>query len=165
MKNVRHIIFLPLAAMVLTACATSPKFDTSGIDASITPRRAVDEIKTLQGVVVLWGGVIISSYNLKDATQLEILVYPLDFEQRPDTEKTPLGRFLAEQDGYLETTDFTQGHLITVRGTLKDKRIGHIGETEYIYPVVKINQLHLWPKQSDFSESRIHFSIGVIFSN
>lgn len=165
MMDIRHIIILLLAAMVLTACATSPKFDTAGIDVSITPQGAVDEIKTLQGVAVLWGGVIIASYNLKDSTQLEILAYPLDINQRPDTEKTPLGRFLAEQDGYLETADFAQGRLLTVRGTLKDKRIGHIGETEYIYPVVKINQLHLWLKQSDFSEPRIQFGIGVIFHN
>lgn len=163
--KIRNIIILMLATLVLTACATSPKFDTRDIDASITPQGVVDKIKTLQGVPVLWGGVIIASNNLKNSTQLEILVYPLDINQRPDTEQTPLGRFLAEQEGYLETSDFTQGQLITVRGTLKDRRTGHVGETEYIYPVVKINKLHLWKKQSGFSEPRIQFGIGVMFRN
>jgi len=163
--KIRHFVSLLLSALVLSACATSPKFDTSGIDTNITPQIAVDKIKTLQGAPVIWGGVIIASNNLKDSTQLEILIYPLDINHKPDTEQTPLGRFLAEQEGYLETADFTQGRLITVRGVLNDKRIGHIGETEYVYPVVKINQLHLWQKQSDFSEPRIQFGIGVMFHN
>lgn len=165
MMNNHHIIILLLTIMVLSACATSPKFDARDIDINITPQRAVDEIKTLHGVPVLWGGIIIASNNLKDSTQLEILAYPLDGNHRPDIERATLGRFLAEQEGYLETSDFTQGRLITLKGTLKDKRTGHIGETEYIYPVVKINQLHLWRKQSDFSEPRIQFGIGVMFHN
>lgn len=163
--KIRYIITLLFTALTLSACATSPKFDTSDIDASINPKRAVDEIKTLQNIPVLWGGIIIASNNLKDLTQLEILAYPLDINQRPDIEQSPLGRFLANQEGYLETTDFAQGRLITVRGTLKDKQIGRIGESEYVYPVVKINQLHLWKKQSEFSEPRIQFGIGVMFHN
>ena len=163
--NMRHIIILLLAALTLTACASTPKFDTSGIDASITPQAAVEKIKSLQGVPVLWGGVIITSNNLKDSTQFEILAYPLDVDQRPDTEKNPLARFLAEQDGYLETSDFTQGRLITVMGALKDTRKGNIGDVEYTYPVVIINQLHLWPKQRDFSEPRIQFGIGIMLHN
>lgn len=165
MMNIHHIIILLLAALVLTACASSPKFDTSGIDASITPQVAVEKIKPSQGVSILWGGVIIASNNLKDSTQFEILAYPLDVDQSPDTEKNPLGRFLAEQDGYLEISDFTQGRLITVRGTLKDKRKGHIGDVEYTYPVVRINQLHLWSKQRDLSEPRIQFGIGIMLHN
>lgn len=43
-----------------------------------------------------------------------ILIGTYGYDQRPDIEKTSLGRFLAEQDGYLETTDFTQGRLILI---------------------------------------------------
>ena len=151
------------ASVVLAACATTPKFDASGIDLSISPQQAVAE--TMQGVQVLWGGVIISSANLKDVTQFEVLAYPLDSDQRPDTDKAPLGRFLALQPGYLETSDYAQGRLISVSGTLQDKRGGRIGETEYVYPVVKINQLHLWRKRGEASEPQFHIGIGVMFHN
>ena len=165
MKNRHHIIFLFFATVVLAACATAPKFDTSGMDLSISPQQAVAESKTLQGVQVLWGGVIISSANLKDVTQFEILAYPLSSDQKPDTGRDPLGRFLAIQEGYLETSDYAQGRLITITGTLQDKRSGRIGETEYIYPVLNINQLHLWKKRGDSSEPQFHIGIGVMFHN
>lgn len=165
MKNISHIVFLLFASVVLAACATTPKFDTSGIDLSISPQQAVAETETLQGVQVLWGGVIITSANLKDVTQFEILAYPLASNQRPDTDKPPQGRFLALHEGYLETSDYAQGRLISLSGTLQDKRSGRIGETEYIYPVLKINQLHLWKKRGDASEPQFHIGIGVMFHN
>lgn len=152
-------------AIFLSACATSPNFDTAGIDTSMTPKRAVDESQTLQGEPVLWGGVVINSTNLKDSTQLEILAYPLDSNQKPNREQDPLGRFLAVHEGYLETADYAQGRLITVRGTFGDKRIGKVGESEYTYPVVNINQLHLWSKQDASTESQVQFGFGLMIHN
>jgi outer membrane lipoprotein len=154
-----------LVATFLNACATSPNFDTTGIDTSMTPKRAVDENQVLQSEPVLWGGVVINSTNLKDSTQLEILAYPLDSYQRPNRDQEPLGRFLAVHKGYLETTDYAQGRLITVRGTFGNKRVGRVGEAEYSYPVVNINQLHLWSKQSGSTEPQIQFGFGLMIHN
>ncbi len=166
MKNLHQSLTLILAFILLQACATTPKFDTSDVNLDITPQQASDSTDALQGIRVLWGGVIIASSNLKDATQLEVLAYPLAPNQRPDIDKAPLGRFLARQTGYLETTDYAQGRLITLSGLLREPREGRIGESEYIYPVVEIDRLHLWPKQRGGSpETRFHFGLGVIFSN
>ncbi|MEW5755108.1 MAG: Slp family lipoprotein [Pseudomonadota bacterium] len=154
---------ISLATLLLTACATTPKMDTTGIDLSVTPQRAVAEAQALQGAPLLWGGVIINSANLKDTTQLEILAYPLQSDQRPDTDQTPLGRFIAQQDGYLEISDYAQGRLVTVKGTLLPSRAGRIGETEYTYPVLHATQLHLWPKRGSAPETRVQFGIGVLF--
>ena len=151
--------------MFLAACATSPNFDTAGIDTSLTPQQAVAGNQAIQGEPVLWGGVVINSTNLKDSTQLEILAYPLDSNQRPNRQQEPLGRFLAVHEGYLETTDYAQGRLITVRGIIFDNRIGNVGEAEYTYPVVNINQLHLWSKQSGSTESQVQFGIGIMIHN
>ena len=163
MKNRCHIVFMLFAAMLLFSCVTRGKFPSNGIDLSMTPQRAVAESAALQNVLMLWGGVIISSVNLNEATQFEILAYPLTAEQKPDTEQTPVGRFLALQEGYLEITDYAQGRLITVLGTLQDKRSGRIGKSDYFYPVLNINQLHLWSKRSQPQEAQFHFGLGVIF--
>lgn len=152
-----------LSAVLLSACSTPAKFASNGIDLSITPQRAVAESATLQNVQLLWGGVIISTINLTDATQFEILAYPLTSQQRPDLNQSPIGRFLAVQQGYLEITDYAPGRLMTVSGTLQGKRSGRIGESEYIYPLLNINQLHLWAKPVQRNETQFHFGLGVMF--
>jgi outer membrane lipoprotein len=157
-----QLLFILFTAILLNACATSPKFDIVGIDTTITPQRAVNESQSLQGEPVLWGGVVIVSTNLKDSTQIEILAYPLDSNQRPNREQEPLGRFLAEHAGYLETTDYAQGRLITIKGTLGGQRSGRVGEAEYVYPVVIIMQQHLW---SDSSKSQVQFGFGLMIHN
>lgn len=166
MTSLGRALVLSLAATLIQACATTPKFDTGDISPDITPRQAAEQASSLQGTRVLWGGVIIASNNLETATQLEVLAYPLNSRQRPDTDEAPLGRFLARQTGYLETTDYAPGRLISVSGTVQQTRQGRIGESEYTYPVIQIDQLHLWPKQGGASpQTRFHFGIGVMFSN
>lgn len=150
-----------IAAFALVGCAGTPKFDTTGIDASITPQRVIAEETPPGKVDVLWGGMILSSKNLKDTTELEVLAYPLAPDQEPDPGKPPLGRFLAVQGGFLETADFAQGRNITIRGTLDGIRTGQIGEADYRYPLVRISQIHLWPLQTEAAEPRVRFGIGV----
>jgi outer membrane lipoprotein len=160
--HLSRLLLMLLAAIFLNACASSPKFDTAGVDVKLTPQRVVNENDALKGEPVLWGGVVIDSTNLKHSTQIEILAYPLSSNHRPDREQAPLGRFLAVHTGYLETADYAPGRQITVRGTLADKRIGRVGEAEYTYPVVNITQLHLW---SGSSESQIQFGFGLMIHN
>lgn len=149
--------------LLLGACAIGPKYDTSAIDPELTPQRAVAE--AVQNKPVVWGGVIINAENLKQATQFEILAYPLNSNQKPDVGKPPLGRFLAQKAGYLETADYAQGRLLTVNAIVQDSRVGRIGESDYTYPLVNIRQQYLWPQRSEPSDTRFHFSIGVMFRN
>jgi outer membrane lipoprotein len=165
MSALRQIALLVFASLLLSACATTPKFDTSGIDMSITPQRAAAESESLRDSTLLWGGVIIAAHNLKEETQLEILGYPLDSDQRPEMETRPLGRFIAVQTGYLETSDYTEGRLVTVSGTLDKNLVGRIGESEYTYPVLKINKLYLWPRRGETPQTQFHLGIGVMFHN
>jgi len=151
-----------LLALLLVSCATRPAFDTEGVDPELTPKRAVVDSGSLHGKDVIWGGIVVAGTNLKESTQLEILAYPLDSSQRPRTNEPALGRFLAIQSGYLETTDYEQGRQITVRGTLGTLRKGQVGESDYLYPVVNIKQLHLWQKEGEYIEPRFHFGIGVM---
>jgi outer membrane lipoprotein len=165
MKNKRQLTIQLFFVLFITACATTPIFDTSSIDLSITPEQAANNAVTLEGSPLLWGGIIINSTNLKEETQLEVLAYPLDSKQKPDVEKQPLGRFLAIEPEYLETSIYSQGRSITVSGTLQINRIGRIGEAEYTYPVLKINQLQLWKSRGKSGETRFHFGVGVMFHN
>ena len=166
MKNNFCILsVLLLVTLFLVGCATTKAFNTEGVDLSLSPKRATVESEALKGKTVLWGGMVIATTNLKDNTQIEILAYPLDSYQRPMIEEQALGRFLAIQSGYLEPADYAQGRYITVRGTLGATRMGRVGESEYVYPVVNLNQLKLWPKEGEYVEPRVRFGIGVMIRN
>lgn len=162
MKTLRLTVPL-LGLLLLSACADLPKFDTSQVDKSLLPTHVSSDLPTTRGKTVMWGGTILSSKNLKDATRLEVLAYPLDEDGWPQREQKPLGRFMLTQKGYLETADYAQGRVITVIGIVTGTQQGKIGDTAYTYPLIQAQQLHLWRKGDRKSNTGVHFGIGVIF--
>lgn len=160
----RRLLTRPAAVsgvFIVAACAATPKFDTALYDAELMPSQVVASIDTTQGKAVMWGGTIVQSTNSNNGTQLEVLAYPLDRQQRPNEEKPAWGRFLAIKDGYLETMDFAQGRHVTLAGQITSVQQGTIGEATYTYPVVKVNEVFLWPIGQTSSEPRFTFGIGV----
>jgi len=164
MRKLLHIALLLAGTLLLAACASTPGFVTEGVDTTLTPQQALSEESLLQGKRVLWGGMIINSTNLKQQTRLEVLAYPLDSDHYPQTDKPPYGRFLLLREGYLETVDYAPGRLVSVVGRFTGSRRGRIDQSDYTYPLVTAEQLHLWPSGGR-SEPRFHFGIGVMFSN
>jgi outer membrane lipoprotein len=165
MNRVRFpkVFLIALLAALLAACASEPPLKTEGVDKGLTPNEAATGTKP--GARVLWGGVIVASTNLKEETQIEVLGFPLGDDQQPKTDDKPLGRFVVLHPGYLETADYASGRRITVVGSLTGTRPGRIGESDYTYPVVKPDRIHLWPRDSarQSTEPRFHFGVGVIF--
>lgn len=165
MKRYMPRILLSLAALALSGCASGPKFDLADVDRELTPARAVANIDAARNQRTLWGGVIVASRNLKDATQLEVLGYPLGRDGKPKRDDPPQHRFLITQPGYLETADYAEGRLVSAVGTVTGTQDGKVGEARYVYPVLSATQLHLWPREtySRPNEPQIHFGVGVIF--
>ena len=157
----RYLTILYLAAL-LAGCATAPPFDMSGADPKLTPNRAGVNIEAARGQRAAWGGVVINTRNLKDATEIEVLGYPLDSSGRPDTGASPQRRFLLVRDGYLESADYRNGRLISAVGAITGAREGKVGEAPYVYPVLRADQLYLWPiADQRRTDPRIHFGVGV----
>ena len=117
------------------------------------------------GSRVLWGGVILKAENLTDATMVEILGYPVDRRQRPLPGEEPQGRFIAEFDGFVEPLEFPNGRYVTVFGPLADPVTGLVGEASYQYPVVSVEQSHLWRPQDLPRPPRISFGVGISVGN
>ncbi|MBA2491634.1 MAG: Slp family lipoprotein [Gammaproteobacteria bacterium] len=150
-------------ALLLAACASGPGISTDGANQTVTPSQASVEMDVLRGDQVLWGGTIVNSTNLENSTRLEVLGYPLDGSQRPDTSAQPTGRFLTMEKGYLETVDYGQGRLVTIKGALNETQKGAIGEADYTYPVVQADRIYLWPEESDAArrDSGVNFGFGI----
>lgn len=153
-------VLVTLLALVLGACATGPRFDTGTYSQSPTPAEAALDAELWQGSNVLWSGVILNSVNHEDGTELEVLGYPLAGGQRPDTARSPIGRFIVFKDEYLETVDYDEGRMITVAGEFVETRRGLVGEARFTYPVVAADDLYLWARDGGARRDP-QFSIGI----
>lgn len=138
----------------------SPAFGSALIGcASNTPKEIRDEPKPSlrlaevrsgpvpAGARVRWGGTIANTENKKDETWLEIVERDLDRSGRPYGSDRSGGRFLARLPGFLEPTVYAQGRLITVSGVLEPNVTRRIGEHDYTFAVVNVQEHYLWPKQ------------------
>lgn len=163
MTMVRRLVFV--TALGLAACASSPKFDVRDVDPLLTPQRAVERADDVKEFRILWGGIIVGSRNAEKTTQLEVIAYPLDKNQRPRPDRETLGRFFADYSGYLETVDYAPGREITVLGTLSAPRAVRVDNVTNSFPAVTTRDVYLWPKRSDDSEPRVRFGIGVMIHN
>jgi outer membrane lipoprotein len=158
----RKKFFILILISLLVACASTPKFDVSQVDNSLIPQNVATAPTAYLGKTVLWGGIILDIRNLSGSTQIELLAYPLSRDQRPLTNNRPLGRFLINQEGFLDPAIYAQGQKVTVLGSVGNNQQGKVGESIYSYPVINAEQLQLWSPQSE-SQTRFSFGLGVIF--
>jgi outer membrane lipoprotein len=161
MPNLPPRLSVPLlAALLLGGCAT--RFDIGAAEHRITPQQAANNIGLVQNKTIAWGGIIVASRNLASQTQLEILSYPLDEHGRPDREAKAGGRFIALHPGYLELTNYAEGRLVTMTGAVSETRAGSVGESRYVYPVLAVKTLFLWPTpEEEANKPQFHFGVGV----
>ena len=159
-RSVLAMPWLIVSLLLLSGCVTP--YDIGTADPRVTPVEAAKDVAGMLNPNVAWGGLIAAAKNLKDKTELEVVGYPLDSENRPDSNAAPTGRFLVTQPGYLETADYAPNRLITVVGRVTATRNGTVGEAAYVYPVVVASKMRLWPKPTaQQREPGFHFGIGV----
>ncbi|WP_421620769.1 Slp family lipoprotein [Alkalilimnicola ehrlichii] len=161
------LMLLSLLGLLLAACAAGPRYGTEAVNMDLTPLGVAAEPEAFTGERVVWGGIIVASENLKDSTRMEVLSYPLDRSQRPRTERSPQGRFLVSQPGYVETADYAPGRQITLSGRVEEVIDGRIGEADYRYPRVIPDDLYLWQREAGPAQSgpRVRFGVGIILTN
>lgn len=155
-------LLLLVGVVALAGCVTPP-LDAEKASVQLTPEQVKASPDKAKGSVI-WGGVIVSSVNLVDRTQFEILAYPLDRHQRPATSKKSLGRFLLQSPDYIETQNYAPGRELTTIGTLQGITKGEVGDASYDYPTVTISDVHLWHPDNSHEKPRFIFGIGLNIS-
>ncbi len=156
-----------IAALLLgtTSCAVGPRYDTRQAEINLTPAMVSASPAAHASAQVIWGGVIVVTRNQPGYTEMEILSYPLDNGQRPDTRRTAQGRFIAHYSGYLEGVDYAPGRQITLRGRVEKVLQGKVGEAPYTFPQVQADDIYLWPidnRTQSTTQPQFHFGVGVI---
>ncbi|MGE0473276.1 MAG: Slp family lipoprotein [Nitrospirales bacterium] len=129
--------------------ATLPGDLASRVDLHLNFLQIKESPDSHKGKLVMLGGQILEARRLKDSTQLIILQLPLIDEQEPVTELTQSqGRFIANQQEFLDPATVPSGTRVTVVGEISGSQSQSLDETTYDYPTVIIKNLKVWPKIS-----------------
>lgn len=102
------------------------------------------------GAHIRWGGRLLQVLPERERTCFEILSLPLDGEARPKTIADPGRRFLACREGFADPAAFPDDRPVTVTGRLTGFVTREIGDYDYLYPVVRIESLFVWPERPEY---------------
>lgn len=128
----------------LTACAPMSQGIRRQADESAPFLEIQKNPDKFRGMVVIWGGVIIETTNLKESTAIKVMQTALDIQERPTNLDSSEGRFIILVDRFLDPDIFKKGRQVTVGGVIAGKETQPIGEIQYIYPLVQAKELKLW---------------------
>jgi outer membrane lipoprotein len=154
---IRHPLFrflaLGLLLIAVSACATKPiakqyRQEAKAEDLSFS--MVLQDPDAYLDAIVLWGGIIIETKNLKEGTELIVLETPLGRDERPKSAQHTRGRFIAMSSKFLDPAVYKARKKITVAGQVAGQKNLTIDKTTYSYPVVTIKQLHLWKKRPPY---------------
>lgn len=155
-------IVLPALLLGLAACAPAPIYKAAPGTLAATPSQVAQTPEQFSQGQVIWGGRVVGVHNLPDHSEIEILAYPLDSSQRPRFGAGASGRFIAIVPGYAEPMNYPGGAPITVDGQLAGTHVGKVGEADYVFPLVKTAQSHVWtPDEMRSGHPNISFGLGV----
>lgn len=144
MNTIAKLLLIPPTLLLLSGCvhAISSELRQSAVPADIDA--VLKESPMYTGSLVIWGGVIIGTVNGKENTTVTVLETPLDSYGYPADRDRSRGRFLAETPAYLDPEVYRNGGKVTVAGEVTGTRKEPLGQTEHLYPVLRIRQIHLW---------------------
>ncbi|MEK6745311.1 MAG: Slp family lipoprotein [Nitrospirota bacterium] len=159
MKRTSIIVLVLLAVAVIISAGCAPPFSKELLDKlekNITFAAVQKEPERYTGKLLMVGGTIVDTKNLKEGSRIEVLQKPLDGEGRPAMTDETGGRFLIVTSQFLDGAVYHRGRSVTIIGEVAGSKVQPLGELEYRYPVLTAKELHLW---SPYAGPR--FSIGV----
>ena len=145
------LIFLFCLGAFCAGCSTPyqstlPPALAEHIEHSLTFPQLKESPDSFKGKLVILGGQVLAAKRLKDSTRLTILQLPLMNEQEPTTELTQSqGRFIAEQQDFLDPATVPSGSRITLVGEVSGSVSQSLDETIYNYPTLIIKHFKVWP--------------------
>jgi outer membrane lipoprotein len=145
LKGILNMRFLTITIIILalSACTAIPE-QIQGSYPEISPARIEPGVF---GSSARWGGVILDSKNKDSGTCFEVLSRELDKYLRPKLQDATLGRFIACAKGFHDPIIFTKGREITVTGQIQSIEVQKVGDFDYRYPVLEVEDLVLWEKR------------------
>jgi outer membrane lipoprotein len=147
----RRLWWLAVGLLILSSCtyAISRNVRDQAVrGVSFTEVR--DNIGKYRGLIFIWGGFIVSNTAEDGRTVLEVVQNPLDSYGEVVNADVSEGRFLAETSKTLDPSIYSRDRVVTVAGRLAGGRKKPLDSREYLYPVLDIIEIRLWPETKSY---------------
>ncbi|OQZ03422.1 MAG: hypothetical protein B6D34_07975 [Candidatus Brocadia sp. UTAMX1] len=116
----------------------------------ITFSAVLNDPESYKGQMIVLSGIIIETENTKEGTVLRILQRPAGFRGKPKDVDATGGRFLALDNRYLDVNVYSKGRSVTIAGEILGKRIIPLGQIDYQYPLISVEEIYLWPTEKTY---------------
>jgi outer membrane lipoprotein len=153
-----EIFFFGLALVIISGCSYPiSKALRNQADENLAFTDVLARPSAYSGVVVIWGGVIVKTVSRPGRSELVLWETPLDSRGKPGGNEFSSGLFMAETSEFLDPKKFSGGRKVTVAGKLAGGETGVYNGKPYLYPLVEIKELHLWPERIRWNWGRIPY--------
>ncbi|MBA4502680.1 Slp family lipoprotein [Marinobacterium marinum] len=137
--------FMLLGVLILSGCAALPDDLSVPKGETLLPFAETSETEAMHQVA-LWGGEIVSVTNLAHGSRLEVVQFSLSGNGRPVKSDSSEGRFHIEVSDFIDPAIYAPGRQVTALGAFSRMQDGVVGQHPYTFPVLKAEQVHLWPE-------------------
>jgi outer membrane lipoprotein len=146
MRMGKYIRVVLLSAL-LSGCASYPiSQNLRNQSQRLSYSQVAANPKSTRGAMVVWGGRIIDTVNDTNGSEAYVLMLPLNRNERPPNLRDGISaaRFIMVSGQTLDPATYANGCLITVAGRLDGVRNERLQNVFFRYPVLNIQQIHLW---------------------
>jgi outer membrane lipoprotein len=158
----RLIVLIVAGLLFAAACAPPISKQSLGlVDPSITFEELRGEPDRHVGRYLLLGGAIAAVRITGTGSELEVVQLPTDRHGRITATNRSAGRFLAVDDAFRDPAVYYPGRLVTLVGEVTGSRTASLGEMEYLYPVLSVQELRLWSPEEYPGAAPVRFGIGI----
>jgi outer membrane lipoprotein len=166
MKTQTSLRWLLLASLpvIFAGCATYPisqklRQESAPVGLAMVQQHPED----FTGKTVIWGGRILRTVNDTNGATIYFLALSLDRHEDPQPEGNSEGRFIGRSRQFLDPALFRRGRLATVAGTIAGVKVWHIQKAPYTYPVLDLQEIHLWPDARERYWEWVQFSPNAYY--
>ncbi len=153
LNKFKYIFIIIFLGLPLGCASIMSEEIRSKASPSITFIEIAKNPNVYKGQTVIWGGEIIECVIQKDGSSLiEVNQRLLDENYIPDLSNKSQGRFLIKVDKKLDRYSYKMGAKITVGGEISGEETKHVGESDYIYPLVLSKEIYLFT-ESNYSDT------------
>lgn len=140
-----------LVPVLFAGCASVPSRQFRQQLGPPIPFQELLEAKAHRDERVVLGGYILETANQAHGTRLTLLHAPLDSRNKPKSQDLSQGRFVVQTDQFLDPAIYTKDRKVTVGGKVWGTMPRPLGNLTYEYPLIKAEELHLWPKERRYT--------------